>query len=186
MPEKNKISRVTILLLVLATLNFHTTYAQLARELEKRPTGWHKYYNEWFRIEPKDRVSVVLAIEKQTVGEVKITLQKMYDADQQYRDSLHNGSKDSLRQVYYWRNIMATDAVNQILLSRIIAKYGWPGTDLFGEQGAEIAWYIIWHAEQPYVMKHYGSVKTAFEQGSMKPNYYQSLRDRWENTWRSQ
>lgn len=84
-----------------------------------------------------------VSIQDMSVREVKVLLDKMYQADQQYRDSLYNGNPD--RKDYYGKKMMANDQANCKLLNKIIDKYGWPGISQFGEAGAEAAWYVAWH-----------------------------------------
>lgn len=84
-----------------------------------------------------------VSIQDMSVTEVKELLDKMYTADQQYRDSLYNGNPD--RKDYYGKKMMANDQANQKLLNKIIDKYGWPGITQFGEAGSEAAWYVAWH-----------------------------------------
>jgi len=84
-----------------------------------------------------------ISVGKMTVDEIKVLLNKMYQADQQYRDSLYNGNPD--RKDYYWKKISGNDQANKKLLDKIIGKYGWPGIAQFGESGSEAAWYVAWH-----------------------------------------
>ena len=84
-----------------------------------------------------------VSIEDMSVDEVKVLLDKMYQADQQYRDSLQNGNPE--REDYYGKKMAANDQANRKLLNKIIEKYGWPGIAQFGEAGAQTAWYVAWH-----------------------------------------
>jgi hypothetical protein len=84
-----------------------------------------------------------VAVQNMSVPEVKVLLDKMYQADQQYRDSLYNGNPD--RKDYYGKKMMANDQANHKLLNKIMDQYGWPDRQRFGEAGSEAAWYVAWH-----------------------------------------
>ena len=91
----------------------------------------------------RDSIDPFVSIQDMSVREVKVLLNNMYQADQQYRDSLYNGNPD--RRDYYGKKMMANDQANHKLLNKIIDKYGWPDIQRFGEAGSETAWYVAWH-----------------------------------------
>ncbi|MFB6483713.1 DUF6624 domain-containing protein [Streptomyces virginiae] len=45
-------------------------------------------------------------------------------------------------------DLLSIDADNTAWLKGIVAEHGWPGVDLVGEEGAEMAWLLAQHADR--------------------------------------
>ncbi|MPR32416.1 hypothetical protein [Salmonirosea aquatica] len=119
---------------------------------QEKDAGKQKLTNNleavWAEYEPASvlmdaDIDPFVAVEAMSIDEVKVLLGHMYQADQQYRDSLYNGNPD--RKDYYWKKIYGNDQANKKLLNKILDKYGWPCIAKFGEAGSEAAWYVAWH-----------------------------------------
>jgi hypothetical protein len=118
----------------------------------ERDAGQQKLTNNveavWVENEPASvlmdaDIDPFVSVENMSVDEVKVLLNTMYQADQQYRDSLYNGNPD--RENFYWKKIYGNDQANKKLLNKILDQHGWPGIAQFGEARAEAAWYVAWH-----------------------------------------
>lgn len=120
-------------------------------------------------------------IQEQSVQKIKDLLVKMFEADQQFRDSLYNGSKEAQKQQYYLSKIWNIDIINQKLLDKIVQIHGWPTPSKFDERSAEIAWLIVWHGQIDYKKKYLSVLQQAFEAKKIHPNYYHSLRKKLTN-----
>jgi hypothetical protein len=84
-----------------------------------------------------------ISVKDMNAKEVEQLMGQMLVADQQYRDSLHNGNKD--HEAFYGRKINANDKANLLILDKIVQEFGWPEISTFGAKAAETAWLIIWH-----------------------------------------
>lgn len=111
-----------------------------APELKATDVLKEGYFN-WDMVNADINQSVL--VDHMTVDEVKVLMQKMHKADQQYRDSLHHGNKEN--QKHYFRKMSRNDDANLLLLHQIVKKYGWPGIRNFGQAAAETAWLVVWH-----------------------------------------
>lgn len=120
-------------------------------------------------------------IERMSLDSVKLLLDKMYVADQQYRDSLYNGNKNNLE--YYGRKMGANDQSNEKVLYKIVNKYGWPGGKVFGKSRSETAWYIVWHhRDDVKIMEKYlPYMKAALQEGNINLNHYKLVKENLES-----
>jgi len=100
----------------------------------------------------------------------KSLLKQLYHTDQQYRDSAVNGSQSTVKQQLFSHKIIANDQANQVLLSKLVKKFGWPTQREYGDQGAMTAWLIVWHAAPNYQKQYYPLIKKAYQQGLVKQN----------------
>ncbi|WP_288424816.1 hypothetical protein [uncultured Spirosoma sp.] len=98
----------------------------------------------------------------------KALLKHLYQTDQQYRDSAVNGSQSTAKQQLFSHKIVANDQANQVLLRKLVGKFGWPTQREYGDQGAFTAWLIVWHAAPNYQKQYYPLIKKAYKQGLVK------------------
>lgn len=122
-----------------------------------------------------------VSVDAMTVDRVKVLLNKMYKADQQYRDSLQNGNPD--RMDYYGKKMAANDQANCKLLNRIIEKYGWPGIAQFGEAGAQTAWYVAWHqrSSEPAMAYYLKFMEEANRRHDMHQEHFMLVKNQLAN-----
>lgn len=66
--------------------------------------------------------------------------------------------------------MVANDLANQVLLSKIINRFGWPTVKQHGDQGTLTAWLIVWHSDLNYQRRYYPLIKSAYERGFIKQN----------------
>ena len=70
------------------------------------------------------------------------------------------------------------DKKNIRRLEEIVAKHGWPGKKLVGEQAADAAFLIVQHAELPYQEKYLPLLLKAADSNDVKPAHVAMLQDR--------
>ncbi|AUD00992.1 hypothetical protein [Spirosoma pollinicola] len=95
-------------------------------------------------------------------------LKQLYQIDQQYRDSLENGSRLTCKQQLFSHKMVANDQANQVLLRKLVETFGWPTQREYGEQGALTAWLIVWHAKPDFQKRYLPLMKRAYQQGLIK------------------
>ncbi len=111
-----------------------------------------------------------LEINHYSLAQQRHLLNRLFQADQQYRDSLTNGAKSALKQQLFTHRMVANDQANQALLTKIINRFGWPTIKQHGDQGALAAWLIVWHSDLSYQRRYYLLIKSAYKQGLIKQN----------------
>lgn len=67
-----------------------------------------------------------LKIDPYSLTQRKGLFNQLYQADQRYRDSLISGAKSALKQQLFTHRMVANDQANQVLLSKIVNRFGWP------------------------------------------------------------
>lgn len=65
-----------------------------------------------------------LNINHYSLTQQKKLFNQLYQANQQYRDSLVNGAKSALKQRLFTHRKVANDQANQVLLSKIVNQFG--------------------------------------------------------------
>jgi hypothetical protein len=87
-------------------------------------------------------------------SKINIQLQKqikiMFTADQKWRieaQNVFNGKTSVYKEAVINRNMTIADSINMIKAKAIIAKYGFPGFDLVGEDYNNNFWAIIQHCD---------------------------------------
>ncbi len=143
-----------------------------APELKATDVLKEGYFN-WDMVNADINQSVL--VDHMTVDEVKVLMQKMHKADQQYRDSLHHGSRGN--QGYYRRKMKKNDEANLVILSNIVKKYGWPGMERFVKDASETAWLVLWHhrASEEILSKYIPFIKEAYEKKQIPHSHYMSF-----------
>lgn len=104
-----------------------------------------------------------IRIDSYTFSQRRQLLDLLFKNDQRYRDSLVNGSKQTVRQQFFTHRLVVNDQVNQVLLCKFIRKFGWPSRQEYGKQGSLTAWLIVWHAGFDYQRKYYPVINKAFQ-----------------------
>jgi len=75
----------------------------------------------------------------------------MFKEDQKWRiesNNLYQGKKSVYSEDAINSNMGKTDSLNLIEAKLIVAKYGFPGYDLVGENGSDGFWAIVQHCDQ--------------------------------------
>lgn len=112
-----------------------------------------------------------LRIDHYSITQRKRLLNQLYQADQRYRDSLVNGAKSALKQQLFTHRMVANDQANQVLLNKIVNRFGWPTIKQYGDQEAFTAWLIVWHSDLNYQRRYYPLIKSAYERGLIKQSH---------------
>ena len=74
--------------------------------------------------------------------------------------------------------MQAIDASNTKRMRAIIRKYGWPGPELVGQDGAEAAFLLVQHSDLTFQKKVLPLVEKAFKSGKLSGQNYALLIDR--------
>jgi hypothetical protein len=77
-------------------------------------------------------------------------------------------------------DLIRVDADNTAWLKQVIARHGWPGIALVGEQGADEAWLLAQHADRDpdFQREALGLLQKAVEAGDALPRHLAYLTDR--------
>ncbi|WP_291039253.1 hypothetical protein [Dyadobacter sp. 50-39] len=126
--------------------------------------------------DPKSDLDSNIVIPKLKTAEVGRILQKMLVADQRYRDSLMTKTLKQEEVYYFNRLIIGNDKTNQALLSKIIARYGWPADHQLGEGASDAAWLVLWHASRDYKKRYFNLVEHAYNKGHVSKAHYTTLK----------
>jgi hypothetical protein len=76
------------------------------------------------------------------------------------------------------RRAAVIDSTNMARLEEIIAKNGWPGISLVGNQAAMAAFLILQHADLPQQEKYLPLVQAAADKGDVERSHLAMLQDR--------
>ncbi|WP_404955218.1 DUF6624 domain-containing protein [Streptomyces sp. 147326] len=106
--------------------------------------------------------------------------------NQDLADELHRRADADQAARLHWQetretsNIPGVDEDNTAWLKSVIAKHGWPGISLVGEQGAREAWLLAQHADRDptFQEKALELLKTAVTAGDALPENLAYLTDR--------
>lgn len=144
------------------------------KEKAGNPTAYSAYMP---RIIHTD-IDPYLSLEGKSDHEIRELLLRMFELDQAYRDSLIT-KRNPDRNSHYLTRMMATDASNRILLDKIVEGYGWPTISRFGREGAEAAWYIVWHdrGNREYMSRYHSLMREAYEHNEMDAQQYKLVKD---------
>ena len=118
----------------------------------------------------------------QTLDSLSRVLEKIYYQDQIPRQQLAPIEKEfgySSAEVYkQWELINKTDSVNTIIVSEVIDKYGWLGTDKISDTASRALFLVIQHADIATELKYIDKLKDAAKTGKAKSSDYALLADR--------
>ncbi len=78
-------------------------------------------------------------------------IERMFEVDQQYRDSLSRNMQDKAQFKRFGRLITVNDVANRAVLLKILKRYGWP-CDTDKRKLAYKAWFIPWHTRSNFEM----------------------------------
>lgn len=98
-------------------------------------------------------------------------IERMHVIDQQYRREIGGdmNRQDEAAQKA-WRLMSVNDQTNQVILLKLLKRYGWPCNDT-DQQLAAKAYWIAWHARGDYdkMAAFYPYLQRATKQGCMHP-----------------
>ena len=118
---------------------------------------------------------------------LRLELIKMEAEDQVFRFALIDWNKARDKESPVSKGLRAlrdelsgVDAKNTARLKEVVAKHGWPGKSLAGEDGAAAAWLLVQHADaDPAFQKHcLELMKPLLEKGEVNKRNYAYLTDR--------
>lgn len=104
-------------------------------------------------------------------------LLKRVEQDQAIRNELiSKGVKNPDKAVL--ARMRAIDAENTERVRAIVARYGWPGPELVGRDGAEAAFLLVQHADHAFQKEMLPLVEKAYRGGGLSGQSYALLLDR--------
>jgi hypothetical protein len=100
----------------------------------------------------------------------------LMDEDQVARKAMIANSKDPAAKAA----VEASDRKTTARMKEIVAKHGWPGHRLIGEDGANAAWLLVQHAdaELAFQKQCLALMKPLVDAGDVAPRHYAYLYDR--------
>lgn len=120
--------------------------------------------------------------ERQSMDSLSKILEKIYYSDQLPRQQLESIEKQfgysSPEIQKQWELINHLDSINTIIVSDIIDKYGWLGTDQISDTANRTLFLVIQHADEKTQLKYLNTLKNAAGAGNAKPSQYALLLDR--------
>lgn len=109
-------------------------------------------------------------------------LDSIFVLDQKYRtqlDSLQMVCKNDPEKLQsFYRIMFQTDSTNLILVKQILDKYGWPGPEVIGPNGATTLFLAIQHSDQATQEKYLPLMRTAVKEGKAERTELALLEDR--------
>jgi len=78
------------------------------------------------------------------------------------------------QQKIYKKNHMA----NELKVSKILDKYGWPGADIIGGRGNTTLYLVVQHSSLETRQKYLPMLKEAVKNGNTPPRYFANVQDR--------
>jgi hypothetical protein len=94
----------------------------------------------------------------------------------QARDQQHRAGDDASDEGM--RAQAALDSANVRRLEEIIARHGWPGRSLVGQDGSVAAFLVLQHADEATQERHLPLVRAAAQAGELLPSMAAMLEDR--------
>jgi hypothetical protein len=162
-------------------------FAMLDRVLDKgfRDVEHMKQDTDLASLHDDPRWAKLLATAEATVAKFEAALEEpalrkelmaLRDEDQAARQAWIANRDDKVAQ----KRVEASDKHTTTRMKEIIAKYGWPGKSLVGEDGANSAWLFVQHADQdPAFQKEcLGLLEKAYKAGEAREIDYAYLYDR--------
>jgi hypothetical protein len=126
--------------------------------------------------------SCLFAQHNQTLDSLSRVLEDIHSNDQLPRQQLDSIEKrfgyNSEEVSNQWKLISYSDSVNSAVVSQIIDKYGWLGTDQISDLANKTLFLVIQHASDDTQIKYLDTLKNAARTGRAKPSYYALLLDR--------
>ena len=117
------------------------------------------------------------------IDEVKRILLRIKLSDESRRDNLHKAldkhgdyGSDEVRRTI--RKMKSNDSVNQIVLTRILSKYGWPTIQMFGEHASHAAFLVLIHSDLSFQLKHISLLQAAAKNKAANSLNYAIMIDR--------
>ena len=97
----------------------------------------------------------------------------MYEVDQKVRQGFGSRMSDETAA-----EIQAVDVRHTARMKAIIAKHGWPGRSLVGDDGSHAAWLLVQHADSGFMAQCLPLMKRAVAAGQASGKDYVYLLDR--------
>lgn len=116
-----------------------------------------------------------------TDAELRLFLEGLLKDDQKHREQIHapKTKKAGFDTVWAYYDLMEEqDVKNQEALAFFIDTYGWPSEHRFGKAAAQAAWYISWHADLDYQLRHIYAFRKVADSSPSQALDYAILYDR--------
>lgn len=124
----------------------------------------------------------VFAQQKKELDSIKNVLEKVYDLDQNIRDSVsHHLDESGVNSVEYkqaLKSMLVTDSALQKIVFGILDKYGWPLKKQTSAKASEGIFFVIQHAPLDAQKKYSTLLDKAFKAGEVEKWAYAFFKDR--------
>lgn len=105
-------------------------------------------------------------------------LHRLYYRDQQIRDAITAAGLDSPAAVPLFRQMHATDSVNQIYVRRLLATTGWPARSQVGDTATRTVYLVVQHAGRAAIAQHLPALRRLVRQGEAQAADAATMQDR--------
>jgi len=115
-------------------------------------------------------------------AEIKTLLDSINVEDQKYRREIktikqkHGWDSDEMRN--HWKKINRADSSNLVVVERILAEYGWLGSEKIGRTANSTLFLVIQHSTQEIQEKYLPMMRQAVKDGKAKSRSLALLEDR--------
>ena len=127
-------------------------------------------------------IASIVAQNKNTLKIVNTILEKAYDDDQNSRDSIVvMQNRNDINTAEYKKLFIEMnnhDSINQLIVFRILDKYGWLGQPKVSKKACRSYFYIIQHAQIDKQLKYYQQVMQAYRAKYISSSEYAMFVDR--------
>lgn len=163
---------IRTVLCVLMTLVTPTLHAQTLSKTD---------FADLFSIKEYPRLDSSVNISTLFREECNQLIERMFEVDQQYRDSLNRNMQDEVQFKRFGRLITVNDVANRAVLLKILKRYGWP-CDTDKRKLSYKAWFIPWHTRSNHEMlsEFYSYMKKADTTNCINVNQLKTVRDQIE------
>lgn len=134
-----------------------------------------------FSIKEYPRLDSSINVSALSREECNQLIERMFEVDQQYRDSLNRNMQDEVQFKRFGRLITVNDVANRAVLLKILKRYGWP-CDTDKRKLSYKAWFIPWHIRSNHEMlsEFYSYMKKADTTNCINANQLKTVRDQIE------
>jgi len=160
---------------VLCVLIVSVTHTLPAQSLSKTD------FANLFSIKEYPRLDSSINVSTLSQEECNQLIERMFEVDQQYRDSLNRNMQDEAQRKHFGRLITVNDVANRAVLLKILKRYGWP-CDTDKRKLSYKAWFIPWHTRSNFEMlsEFYSYMKKADTTNCINANQLNTVRDQIE------
>ena len=109
---------------------------------------------------------------------IRQELHRIYRRDQQIRESITAVGLDSPAAQPLFKQMHATDSVNQVYVRHLLATTGWPARSQVGDTAANTVYLVVQHAGRAAIAQHLPALRQRVRQGEAQATNAATMADR--------